>query len=222
VFFIANLAVAPPNDPAAFYHLRYILPAVPLLVVGLSLGAHHLSLRLPEGARSGIPVLLIVASMAGSTTTFEPVASHYHNDVRNINEVQVSLGRWLDGHTRPNAWIGTTDAGAIRYFARRPAIDLLGLNTPEFHWDADTYRPLHPVDAVAAMTAWVRPDVATGIQIYAIRETGDYSVTSFPNMAEQIILGIPEMAGREPAVPVAFSGWRPFKVDMVPGMIRTP
>ena len=178
-----------------------------------------------ECARSGVPVILMVASIAGSTATFEPVASHYHNDVRNINEVQVSLGRWLDEHTRPNAWIGTTDAGAIRYFARRPAIDLLGLNTPGFHWDADTYRPLHPVDAVAAMPAWVRPDVATGIQIYAIRETGDYSVTSDLKMAEQIVLGIPGIpgeAGREPAVPVAFSGWRPFVVDMVPGMIRTP
>jgi hypothetical protein len=219
-FLVANVAVLPPVDPAAFYHLRYVLPAVPLLAAALAVGAHRLELRLPPRLLNMVPAALLALAAMGGFATLGPVARHLHNDVRNIDEVQVSLGKWLDANTAPDAWIGATDAGAVRYFARRPAIDLLGLNTPEFHWDAENYRPAHPVDAVACMPAWVSPDPATGVHVMAIRETGRYTVTSFPEMARQVVLAIPNgTAGpdRAAAVPVAFRGWRPFVVHVAPG-----
>ena len=218
-FLLANLAVSPPNDPAAFYHLRYVLPAVPLLTVALAIGASRLTRGVPVRFGFGPLYALFLMGILGCVFTLGPVSRHYNNDVRNINEVQVAMGRWLDRHTAPDAWIGTTDAGAVRYFARRPAIDLLGLNTPRFHWEARRYRREHPVDALAIMLNWFRPDRASGVQAYAVMKTDPYTVTSDSGMAEQVILGIP---GRDPAVTVPFTGFRPFSVNVLPGRILEP
>jgi hypothetical protein len=47
---------------------------------------------------------------------------------RNIDEMEVELGRWVARNTDPADWIATNDAGAIRYFGHRRVIDMLGLN----------------------------------------------------------------------------------------------
>jgi hypothetical protein len=41
---------------------------------------------------------------------------------------RVAMGRWFATHSAPHDVIATNAAGAIPYFAQRPAIDMLGLN----------------------------------------------------------------------------------------------
>jgi len=221
-FLLANLTVSPPFDPAAFYHLRYVLPAVPLLTIALTVGASRLERVVPVRFGFGPLYALLLMGILGCAFTLGPVSRHYNNDVRNINQVQVAMGRWLDRHTSRDAWIGTTDAGAVRYFARRPAIDLLGLNTPRFYWEARRYRRDHPVDALAVMPDWFQPDPASGVRTYAVMRTDSYTVTSFPGMAVQVILGIPGIPGRDPEVTVAFTGFRSLSVNVLPGRILEP
>lgn len=203
-FLLANLTVARPVDPDAFYHLRYVLPAVPLLTVALAVGAARLG-------RWPLFTLLAIA-VVGAAFTFAPASRRYHNDVRNIDEVQVAMGRWLDMHLPAEAWAAATDAGAVRYFGNRPVIDLMGLNTPEFYWD-DDWAVNHPVDVLALMPAWVQPIDAAALTPYATMRTADYTVTSYPAMARQVIAGVP--AGDEP-VRVSFRGLKHFQLHVRP------
>src|SRR5258706_6052859 len=57
-FLLANLAVLDPHDPAAFYHLRYVLPPVPLFLVAAAVGAESWGRRWP---RARTPVLAVLA-----------------------------------------------------------------------------------------------------------------------------------------------------------------
>ncbi|MBU0743168.1 hypothetical protein KJ554_12575, partial [bacterium] len=160
------------------------------------------------------PLLALLAvGLIGAAFTLAPTARRYHNDVRNIQEVQVAMGRWLDAHTPADARVAATDAGAVRYFGRRPVVDLMGLNTPELYWDRDAYVAAHPVDALAIMPAWVRPLDPSRLHTYATLRTRDYTVTSYPAMARQVVAGVPPGGG--PAR-IAFRGLRRFHLDVRP------
>jgi hypothetical protein len=212
-FLVANLLVARPIDPDAFYHLRYVLPAVPLLAVALAVGAGRLGDPLP-GRAANLPLqALLAVAVAGAVATHCQTAIRYHNDVRNINEVQVAMGRWIHANMPADARVAATDAGAVRYFGKRPVVDLMGLNTPEFRWDAAAYVTTHPVDVVAYMPAWVQPVERGRLNPYKSFSTRDYTVTSYPAMARQVIAGVPAEGD---TVRVAFHGLRRFELDVRP------
>jgi hypothetical protein len=218
-FFTANLLVARPVDPSIFYHLRYLLPAVPILTVAVCVGADRLGGLVPARFRLWPVAGVLILGLVGGAWTLVPVSKRYHNDVRNINEVQVRMGDWLKYNTPADAWLAASDAGAVRYFSRRPVVDLMGLNTPEFYWDQERYVTEHPVDALAVMLVWFRPTDGSRIRSYAVMETGNYTVTSFADMNTQTILAIPD--GKEPVV-LKLSGLRDIEVLVRPGRVRLP
>lgn len=194
-FFAGNLYVAAPTDPSAFYHLRYVLPSVPLLIVAATLGATALlSMVSAPRVRSlaiGVVVGLVAFEIAGSTAS---TSRSHHNDVRNINDVQRSIGEWLADRVPEGSYVAANDAGAIRYFSNRPVVDLEGLNTPELRSDPDRFAREHPVVAVAVIPEWYRPSSGTSLRVAMQRTTDDYTVTSFPAMATQVVAVCPEVA----------------------------
>jgi len=206
-----------PTDPSAFYHLRYYLPAVPMLTVATVVGAYHWSTRL-TGRWSWTPVaILLGVGLAGGVATFVPVSRHYHNDVRNIEEVQVAMGRWLGEHTLPDRWIAASDAGAVRYFSRRPVVDVMGPNTPDLYWDQQRFVSEHPVDALALMLSRVRPRYRDKVLVYTVMKTEGFTVTRHETAAEQHILGC---RGEGAPIPLEFGGLRNFTILCRPGGIR--
>lgn len=198
VYFAANLSIIPPYHPEAFYHIRYLLPAVPLLFVGamsgIALGSRALwkslhgrqgRLRRAEKAAyftllGVIVVLLAVWTVSGGRFW----TTKYSRDCRNINEVQVTLGKAIARGMSEDARVGTIDAGAIRYFGGRFTVDLMGLNTPSFS-DADCRGK--PLDALVLMPAWVRLPSTEDLVPVLVRETYDYQVTANPAMGRQLI-----------------------------------
>jgi hypothetical protein len=155
-FLLANLLLIDPVDPDAFYHLRYILPAVPLLLVALAIGAHGMG----SGRRGRVRFLpaaaLVVLALTQTLTGSGAQSRHFHNDVRNINEVQRRIGEWLADNIEPGSWIAASDAGAVRYFSNLPTIDVIGLNTAEMLAPHEGFISTHPVSAIAIMPAWFR------------------------------------------------------------------
>jgi hypothetical protein len=211
-FLLANLLVLDPVDPAAFYHLRYVLPAVPLLLVGLAIGAHQLGARLGRAAAAPLAALLLLSAIEAAAT-IGPESRHFHGDVRNINEVQRRIGEWLGAQVPAGRWIAASDAGAIRYFSRLPTIDVLGLNTPEMLRGSESFVREHPVEAIALMPAWFRAE-GDALEGVFRAQTSDYRVTSNPSMATQIVARAkPGGAGDPPAVRVRFVGYRSFELD---------
>ncbi len=55
----------------------------------------------------------------------------YVLNVKNIDQMQVDIGKFLKRNTSPDAVIAVDDIGAIAYFSERKIIDLKGIVTPE-------------------------------------------------------------------------------------------
>jgi hypothetical protein len=210
-FLLANLAVLDPVDPAAFYHLRYLLPPVPLFLVAAALGAHAWGERL-AWERGFSLAALGAASLLQGAATLVPVSRHLHNDVRNINEVQRAIGEHLRAALPPGTRIAATDAGAVRYFSRLPTLDVLGMNTPGMRAPTDEFLRAHPVAALALLPAWFRTPDAALLEETFRASTSRYTVTSNPAMATQIVVQARPGAAT-PTVRARFGGFRSFALD---------
>lgn len=219
LYLLGNLAILDPADPAAFYHLRYVLPAVPLLACATALGASLLGTKLPPRFAPVPSALLAAIAVVGAAATVSKESRHLHNDVRNINEVQRSLGAWIEEFVPKGDWVAAADAGAIRYIGDHPTIDVLGLNTPEMRTSAtaESYIRSHPVQVLALMPAWFQPESAEGIEVVYETAAQDYTVTSNPKMALQVIVAADSAASAAgKPLRVSFRGFRRFEVEMAP------
>jgi hypothetical protein len=202
-------------DPAAFYHARYLLPAVPLLLVAAAAGAFAWGERLPYRARGAPAALLLAAAALGGALSVWPESRHLHNDVRNINEVQRAIGVHLRATLPPGTRIATTDAGAVRYFSRLPALDVIGLNTPAMRNPSDAFLRSHPVHAIVLLPAWFRTPDEDKLEESFRAVTQDYTVTSDPRMAGQVVLAARAHAGPPGGtVRVRFGGFHRFALDV--------
>ena len=209
-YLLANVSILDPRDPAAFYHQRYVLPALPLLVVAAVLGAR--AWGRPLGRRRNAPLAFLAAvAVVQTLVTLPAVSRHLHNDTRNVNEVQRRLGERLGAAFPPGTRIAASDAGAIRYFSRLPTLDVLGLNTAGMLSPTEAYVRTHPVAALAYLPAWFRTPDGPGLAELFRAETEDYTVTSNPRMALMVVV-----QAREEAAPVLarFGGFRAFAVEL--------
>ena len=77
----------------------------------------------------GIALLvLLVLSLPAFSRSFADRRRHLAADSRCINVMNVRMAEWIRDHTPKTAVVTVSDAGALRYFARRRTIDLSGLN----------------------------------------------------------------------------------------------
>jgi len=187
VLLLANLITVNPIDPAAWYHIRYLLPVLPLLVIASAIGVSTLD-RVKPGLRPLALGAFLVVALVQSGLTLGPVSHHLHNDTRNINEVQREIGTWLRGELKPGTWIASSDAGAVRYFSGLPTIDLLGLNTPLVNEGPTAWSAARPVERLVLLPTWFRPRNLAQVAVLHQAKTDNYSVTSNPAMAQQLVL----------------------------------
>ena len=73
----------------------------------------------------------------------------------------------------------------------------------------------HPVAALALLPAWFRPVEGERLEVLVRAQTDDYTVTSNPQMASQVVVGARGEAGGAP-VRVHFRGFRSFALDFQP------
>ncbi len=112
--------------PVTYQHGRYLIPAIPILIIYGVWGTKNLP-GLPRFVRRvlfiSIPVLLVIFWVRG--------AEQYAIDVRIIDSELTETGQWIRANTPPEALIGAHDIGAIGYFSGRVLVDTAGLITPE-------------------------------------------------------------------------------------------
>ncbi len=152
--FVAGVAATrhvPADAARFFYFLRYLVPALPLAFLPLASGIVAVEdVVLQAGSRSRM-LSAAFFRVAGRTAALvcglgcclaypadhAVFAARYSWNCRNIDDLQVRLGKWLAAHTPVNAVVLSDDAGAIRYFGDRTTIDLLGLNDHELLFGRD-------------------------------------------------------------------------------------
>jgi hypothetical protein len=201
VFFAASFALIPPTDPGSFYHQRYVLPALALLIGGLPLIVDGLVARLvPRFARFVTAISIVV--LASVLLALTPARARLlANDARNIDDVQVSFGRALaDAPATDVAWV--IDAGASRYFGRPYVVDMMALNTPELlRPDAwPSFLEAHQPRFLDLFPGWssIVVESETVLPGREFATTTRYTVSSYPTMRVHVLITCepPGTAGR--------------------------
>ncbi len=119
---------------------RYLVPIFDLLMIAAVGGLATLMERLikyrPEVKKELsiemlVGIVLILLLIVPIVESYMYQADLYGNAVKNINEQQVAIGKWLYENTPEDAVLAIHDAGAIRFFSNRTVIDLAGLVSPD-------------------------------------------------------------------------------------------
>lgn len=118
--------------PVSYQHGRYVMPALPPLLV---VGAGGLLLLVRWGRRTAIQRVLtrtLALSAALAFPAFLWIGSNaYANDVRLINTEMVATAKWLADNIPADELLAVHDIGAVGYYAPREILDLAGLVSPE-------------------------------------------------------------------------------------------
>ena len=123
-----GMALLAPYRGPAFQEGRYSIQLLPLAVAVALMAL----LPLVSVARSR-PIVGRAFCALLVITCVPPLArgaERYAWAVQNIDAMQVHLGRWVGEHTPGGARLALNDVGAIVYFGRREAVDVMGLITP--------------------------------------------------------------------------------------------
>jgi hypothetical protein len=120
-------------------HLRYVTNLMPVFAIGAGVGLGAL-LRLvwvragragwserARGIAAGLIALPVAVQAALGVWNYSDT---YAVNVKNINDMQVHLGRWVARELPREAVLAVNDIGAIAYLSRRRIIDLEGIATP--------------------------------------------------------------------------------------------
>jgi hypothetical protein len=103
------------------YAAQLVVLVSPLLIAGLP-GIF----RRPDAI---VVALAAAAGLAGWQAIQQ--ARAYAVSVKNIQELHVTMGRWISEHIPPGSRVAANDVGAIAYFSRRQVLDLEGLVSPQ-------------------------------------------------------------------------------------------
>jgi hypothetical protein len=120
--------------PAPFQHGRYVIPALPALILTGVVGTAQL---LPVGGFSTLQMRVLKKSFLLASGIFFLVLALfngppiYRRDVRIIEEEMVASAHWVKENISEDEVFASHDIGALGYFVQRPVIDVAGLVTPE-------------------------------------------------------------------------------------------
>ncbi len=114
-----------------WHHGRYTLPLIPLQLAAAALGLQQLAGWLRPGWRPAFIGVSVCLFMLGGAVRLPHWAVMLGRNVREIELIDVALGRWLAANTPPDALIAVDDIGAMGYLSGRRLLDLNGLISPE-------------------------------------------------------------------------------------------
>ncbi len=150
-----------------FYFARYPAPAWPFLMLGVALGAQALVRLAADFAwsRARLPLHLVTAALLLTMLAAHPRAllratEQYAWNCQNLAEVQIAFGRWVAANVPAGRAVAINDAGAIRYFGGREAVDLMGLNDRAILFSAGFGRGGQTAESLAALLRARQVDTA--------------------------------------------------------------
>jgi hypothetical protein len=130
---VALVALYAARLPAAYQHGRYVMPALPLLIVAGAVG----TLTLWRWGRRRLITRVMAQAVAASAFAVVLVMlvavgpGVYARDVAVINEEMVTAAHWIDENIPLGGTLAIHDIGAVAYITPRPLIDIAGLVSPE-------------------------------------------------------------------------------------------
>lgn len=122
----------PPLMP--YYWARYGLLVWPLLLVLAAAGLASvlrtawagLRCRPAYAALLVAPLVVVLLTGRGLPARAGSLARAFAAQCADVEALNVAAGRWVDEHLPEDALVATHDAGAVRFFGRRPVLDIWG------------------------------------------------------------------------------------------------
>ncbi len=145
LLFPVAVGILVPFGNAGYQEGRYAAPLAPLmLIVGTfgvygagRYGARLLSRAKFMGRPANIVIerslvwLFMLLALTAQVRGAWYRGSVYGREVRNIQEMQVTLGRWIDANLPRDSLVAVNDVGAIAYFSDVRLLDTIGLISPD-------------------------------------------------------------------------------------------
>jgi hypothetical protein len=104
----------------------------PLLLLGLGVRRQRVALA--------TCIVLGAVAVYVQALNIVHLPAQYARNVKNIQEMDVMLGRWVEANVPAGERVAVCDIGAIAFFGARPVVDVFGLATPAL---AATQSPTH-------------------------------------------------------------------------------
>jgi len=118
--------------PFPFQHGRYVIPALPALIVCGVIGSARILAWGSGSAPARVLTRVLALSAALMFVVFlVPGLGAYRQDVAIVEEEMVTSARWIAANLPPQELLAIHDIGAVGYFAPRPIFDIAGLVNPE-------------------------------------------------------------------------------------------
>lgn len=117
--------------PPDYQSQRYLADLNPLYLLLGMIGGWLITERFTMLRKPIVRGALLAAVIAISLLSQSAGADTYALNVKNTNDMQVAIGRWLRDNTPPDSLLAVNDIGAIGYLSNRRVLDLQGLVTPE-------------------------------------------------------------------------------------------
>ncbi len=119
---------------SADYHMRYLMPLLPLITLFGVDGLCHAAGRLGRWASPGVLLTSAALAWAAGPSLVEG-AETYALNVASVTGHVVEMGRWTARRVPRDAVLAMSDIGAMSYFTENPVIDMRGLISPDHGWD---------------------------------------------------------------------------------------
>jgi len=144
---------------STWHHGRYTMPLIPFIAVAAAVGLDWIARRF-AGRRVTRPLVVALAALmllAGAYGLPHWATMLGHN-TREIEDIDVALGRWLAANTPPDAVIAVDDIGAIAFLSGRRIVDLNGLVSPEVWPAVRAAEGLPRAQVMTRILSDIRPD----------------------------------------------------------------
>ncbi len=120
-------------SPVLYHFGRYVMPLQPFLLLWTVAGFARLThVYAPTNKHGWSMILVSSALVVAPVFSLSGWAQRYAMSVRDIDGMQVALGRWVHAHVPVGAPVAAHDIGAIGYISNHPVVDIEGLVTPRF------------------------------------------------------------------------------------------
>ena len=112
---------------------RYVLPALPMILIYASAGLIDIAVRGRGSAVGRVLSSVYVLSVAGALIGFVWIGGSqaYAKQVRIYNSDMIETAKWIEANIPDGELMAAHDIGVLGYYAPRPILDLAGLISPE-------------------------------------------------------------------------------------------
>ncbi len=117
--------------PNLRHHGRYIIPLIPCYLLLGMVGLQAYLERTNHGRARRAGLLVVIAAVGVGLLDAWRWIQVYTADARDITQMHVAMGHWVQANVSRDATLALSDIGAIAYISDRRILDLVGLVTPD-------------------------------------------------------------------------------------------